>query len=212
MLFIISEVSAFSITLPFEIYGKAEPDVFIMNISASIQAESEERAIYKLGDIDSEIRKNNISYKDGSYYVYKNCYWSQDREICSGYRAIINYIFELKDEDEQKQIISIFSKIKKKNVSFDYSINSVRWDASERKLDSIKNTLKIKAIRNSEIIVKEVEKEIKKSCKLLEVNIKPMHDYYFPIITSEAKGGNVPEPKKESMHIRIDGELKISCQ
>lgn len=55
MLFIIAEIKTFLVTLPFEIYEKVEPDVFVMNISINIQAESEEKAIYKLGDIDNEI-------------------------------------------------------------------------------------------------------------------------------------------------------------
>lgn len=97
-------------------------------------------------------------------------------------------------------------------MSFDYSVNSVRWDVSDRKLDSVKTILKIRAIKDSETILEKIEEEIERSCKLLEVNIKPIYDYYFPIITSEAKGGNVPEPQKESLRIRIDGELKISCQ
>jgi len=105
-----NEVTKITITL-----AKARqltPDVLMMNIEINVSTSKETEAVNMLGELDKSIKKLGIEYSGGKYSVYKNCWWEKDRQKCSGSKGVIRYTFQLKDPNEQNNILKFLINIR----------------------------------------------------------------------------------------------------
>ncbi len=188
------------------------PDTFALGLEIIAIMDTEVKAINIIGSVDKTLRDLGFDYKGGKYWVYQNCWWEKNKRKCSGYKAIVEYLFLLKNPSFQNKILKILEKFKQKyRGSFKFKIYRTDWIVSEKKMDRLKDELRLKIIKKAKDFLIKVSSALGKSCdiKSIDYNVGLHYPSYLP---TKSKGLEAPEPKKEEKTVNIKAKVILICK
>ncbi len=212
-----SNITRISITL--EEQREIIPDILNMTLSFNATAQKEAEVLNILGSIDKNIRALGVKYSGGSYSVYKNCNWENNKYKCSGYEGDIEYSFQLKEPTEQNKIYEAVDSFKEKyGEKVNYSVTRPQWLVSEKKAKSEEDNLKLEIIDTAKQFGNKAGEKLGKKCSISSINYDVRRPYFFePGIYKAVTMMNksmieAPEPKKEDKTLNVKASLDFICK
>ncbi len=192
------------------------PDTFALGLNITTLMDTEVQAINVIGKVDKILRKLNLNYKGGKYWVYQNCWWKKNKKKCSGYKATVEYVFLLKEPSFQNKIFKILERFKEKyRKNFNFKVYKTEWIVSERKITHVKDKLRLIIIEKAKNFSAKVSSALGKNCdiKSIDYNLRilPPH-YFFATKAVENTAIEAPEPKREEKTVSIKARVKLSCK
>jgi hypothetical protein len=197
------------------VHSNVMPDVYTIYVSIVVKDKKEKDVINTLGKIDRSIRNLNVDYVGGNYNLSKNCYYDENKQICEGFIGYSYYKFNLKEVENQVNILETFSSLKKEFKNMYFQIEGSEWILSKHLRDRIEDSLKISIIDRINNFSEQISKKINKKCILKTITYK--QDYYFPYYKrkygsfEEAEAFTAPSPKSEEITISVEANIKLAC-
>ncbi len=200
-----------------------EPDTLIMNLQIKANTSAESEAINIFGSIDKTVRNLNVDYTGGKYSVAKYCWWEKERKRCAGYKGELNYIFKLKELNEQSKIFEAVEKFKDKyGEKINYAVSEPYWIISKEQIRAVEEELHYSIIDIAKNFAKKVSEKLEKSCSISRINYDIDRSrwwgwwrddiglYYTGFKTYEKI--EAPEPKKEDRTISVKASVDLQCK
>jgi hypothetical protein len=63
------------------------PDIYILTLTISAEADKEVKALSLLGRVDRELNQLGLPYSGGNYWVDRKCFMEKNTQKCEGFRA-----------------------------------------------------------------------------------------------------------------------------
>ncbi|GAB6077507.1 hypothetical protein JCM8795_01930 [Hydrogenobaculum acidophilum] len=177
------------------------PSVYKLGIDINHNAQNSDDIIDYLGKVDSMIRALNIPYKGGNFSILKNCFYSNSKYICEGYKGIDNYTFYMKNPKDQEKILNAL-----KGIS--YEITYSGFVVPKEELDKTKDDLVKVLAKKSIDYAAEFSKIFNKSCFVKSISY--VENAPRPIAFSMVKTSPLPAVSKQS--VSMDALVNISCR
>jgi hypothetical protein len=102
------------------------PDIYILTLTISTEADKEVKALSLLGRVDKELSQLGLPYSGGNYWVDKKCFMEKNIQKCEGFRAQAFYQFRLRDVKDQDLILQKLAQME----GISSSIQGTQWIAS----------------------------------------------------------------------------------
>lgn len=195
------------------------PNVLKLAVEVSTQPLPKEiEVINLLGTIDKKVKALEVEYHGGRYYVYKDCQWIKNKQVCHGYKGFLSYVFELKDPTKQTKIYSLFEEAKKMyGDSLDFSVTNIYWTITEKDLKTITEELKLTLITKAIKFSEKVSKTLNKSCHITTLNLDQRGDGIIiqkaSLLKSfsEEKATIEPPSPKQEQTVELSAYVVLSC-
>jgi len=182
------------------------PDIYILTLTISTEADKEIKALSLLGRIDRELSQLGLSYSGGNYWVDRKCFMEKNTQKCEGFRAQAFYQFRLKDAKDQDLILQKLAQME--GISF--SIHGTQWIVSENTQEAKKQELMFSLLDRATAFTTELSKKLRKECQIESITYDgPL--LYSPIY-GEAKGMSAPQPIKDLQTITVFMRLSLVCK
>ena len=182
------------------------PDVYILTLTISTEADKEVKALSLLGRVDRELSQLGLPYSGGNYWVDKKCFMEKNTQKCEGFRAQALYQFRLKDAKDQDLILQKLAQME--GISF--SIHGTQWIVSENTQEAKKQQLMFSLLDRANIFTTEISKKLKRECQIESIS------YDGPLLHSpiygEARGISAPQPIKDLQTITVFMRLSLVCK
>lgn len=196
------------------------PDILAMPVTVNVTTIKEIDAVNILGSVDKSLRGLGFDYRGGKYSIYKNCSWEKGKEICSGYKGSISYVFELTEPAGQNKVFETLSNFKEKyGEKIDIAISNPQWIVSKKSYQKEEDSLKIEIIDSAKDFARKISEKLGKTCSLASMNYdvrKPQlwwssfeEGLYLKTARSMAEA---PEPKKEEKTVSVKVSVKMLCK
>jgi hypothetical protein len=214
MNFLIISLDTTYVDATININSNVMPDVYTIYVSIVVKDKKEKDVINTLGKIDRSIRNLNVDYVGGNYNLSKNCYYDENKQICEGFIGYSYYKFNLKEVENQVNILETFSSLKKEFKNMYFQIEGSDWILSKHLRDRIEDSLKISIIDRINNFSEQISKKINKKCILKTISYK--QNYYFPYYERkyealQAEAFTAPSPKSEEITISVEANIKLAC-
>lgn len=183
------------------------PDIYILTLNISTEADKEVKALSLLGRIDRELSQLGLSYSGGNYWVDRKCFMGKNTQICE-FSAKAFYQFRLKDAKDQDLIVQKLAQVE--GISF--TIHGTQWIVSENTQEAKKQELMFSLLDRATAFTTEISKKLKRECQIESIT------YDGPLLYSpkyvDAKGVSVsaPQPTKDLQTITVLMRLSLVCK
>jgi len=182
------------------------PDIYILTLTISTEADKEIKALSLLGRIDIELSQLGLSYSGGNYWVDRKCFMEKNTQKCEGFRAQAFYQFRLKDAKDQDLILQKLAQME--GISF--SIHGTQWIVSENTQEAKKQELMFSLLDRATAFTTELSKKLRKECQIESITYDgPL--LYSPIY-GEVRGMSAPQPTKDLQTITVFIGLSLVCK
>ena len=182
------------------------PDIYILTLTISTEADKEIKALSLLGRIDIELSQLGLSYSGGNYWVDRKCFMEKSTQKCEGFRAQAFYQFRLKDAKDQDLILQKLAQME--GISF--SIQGTQWIVSANAQEAKKQELMFSLLDRATAFTTEISKKLRKECQIESIT------YDGPLLNSpiygEAKGMSAHQPIKDLQTITVFVRLSLVCK
>jgi hypothetical protein len=186
--------------------AQIEPDIYILTLNISAEADKEVKALSLLGRVDRELSQLGLPYSGGNYWVDKKCFMKKNIQKCKGFRAQALYQFRLKDAKDQDLILQKLAQME--GISF--SIHGTQWIVSENTQEAKKQELMFSLLDKASAFTTEISKKLKRECQIESITYDdPL--LYLPIY-AEARGISAPQPTKDLQTITVFMRLSLVCR
>jgi len=186
--------------------AQIEPDIYILTLTISTEADKEVKALSLLGRVDRELSQLGLPYSGGNYWVDRKCFVGKNTQKCEGFRAQAFYQFRLKDAKDQDLILQKLAQMK--GISF--SIHGTQWIVSENTQEAKKQELMFSLLDKASAFTTEISKKLKRECQIESISYDgPL--LYLPIY-GEARGMSAPQPTKDLQTITVFMRLSLVCK
>ncbi|NOY63780.1 MAG: SIMPL domain-containing protein [Nitrospirae bacterium] len=200
---------------PIEASRSIVPDLYVFSVSVSVISQSESNAINVLGKLDKKVRELGLRYKGGEYSVNKNCWWSENRQVCDGYKGHVYYLFEVDDPSKQNEVLELLSNYKEESHGkIDISISNTTWKVSGKTIKKVEDELKFEVIASSIEFARKVGEQLRMACTISEVNFQPRPTPVYPMYRTMLKERSIeaPAPTKGERTVTVRAEVKVLCR
>jgi hypothetical protein len=182
------------------------PDIYILTLTISTEADKEIKALSLLGRVDRELSQLGLPYSGGNYWVDKKCFMEKNIQKCEGFRAQAFYQFRLKDAKDQDLILQKLAQME--GISF--SIQGTQWIVSTNAQEAKKKELMFSLLDKATAFTTEISKKLKRECQIESISYDgPL--LYSPIYR-EARGISAPQPTKDLQTITVFMRLSLVCK
>ena len=186
--------------------AQISPDIYILTLTISTDADKEVKALSLLGRVDRELSQLGLPYSGGNYWVDKKCFMEKNTQKCEGFRAQAFYQFRLKDAKDQDLILQKLAQME--GISF--SIHGTQWIVSANAQEAKKQQLMFSLLDRANIFTTEISKKLKRECQIESIS------YDGPLLHSpiygEARGISAPQPIKDLQTITVFMRLSLVCK
>ena len=181
------------------------PDIYILTLTISTEADKEVKALSLMGRIDRELSQLGLSYSGGNYWVDRKCFMGKNTQICE-FSAKAFYQFRLKDAKDQDLILQKLAQME--GISF--SIQGTQWIVSANAQEAKKQELMFSLLDRATAFTTEISKKLRKECQIESISYDgPL--LYSPIY-GEARGISAPQPTKDLQTITVFMRLSLVCK
>jgi uncharacterized protein YggE len=182
------------------------PDIYILTLTISTEADKEIKALSLLGSVDRELSQLGLSYSGGNYWVDRKCFMEKNTQKCEGFRAQALYQFRLRDIKDQDLILQKLAQVG--GISF--SIQGTQWIVSEDVQEAKKQELIFSLLDKATAFTTEFSKKLKRECQIESIGYDgPL--LYLPTY-AEVKGMSAPQPTKDLQTITVFMRLSLVCK
>jgi len=182
------------------------PDIYILTLTISTEADKEVKALSLLGRVDRELSQLGLPYSGGNYWVDKKCFMEKNTQKCEGFRAQAFYQFRLKDAKDQDLILQKLAQME--GISF--SIQGTQWIVSANAQEAKKQELMFSLLDKATAFTTEISRKLRKECQIESISYDgPL--LYSPIY-GEARGISAPQPTKDLQTITVFMRLSLVCK
>jgi len=182
------------------------PDIYILTLNISAEADKEVKALSILGRVDRELSQLGLPYSGGNYWVDRKCSMEKNTQKCKGFRAQAFYQFRLKDVKDQDLILQKLAQME--GISF--SIQGTQWIVSANAQEAKKQELIFSLLDKASAFTTEISKKLKRECQIESISYDgPL--LYSPIY-GEARGMSAPQPTKDLQTITVFMRLSLVCK
>jgi len=182
------------------------PDIYILTLNISAEADKEVKALSILGRVDRELSQLGLPYSGGNYWVDRKCFMEKNTQKCKGFRAQAFYQFRLKDVKDQDLILQKLAQMG--GISF--SIQGTQWIVSANAQEAKKQELIFSLLDKASAFTTEISKKLKRECQIESISYDgPL--LYLPIY-GEARGMSAPQPTKDLQTITVFMRLSLVCK
>jgi len=182
------------------------PDIYILTLNISAEADKEVKALSILGRVDRELSRLGLPYSGGNYWVDRKCSMEKNTQKCKGFRAQAFYQFRLKDVKDQDLILQKLAQME--GISF--SIQGTQWIVSANAQEAKKQELIFSLLDKASAFTTEISKKLKRECQIESISYDgPL--LYLPIY-GEARGMSAPQPTKDLQTITVFMRLSLVCK
>ncbi|MFZ8787841.1 hypothetical protein [Thermocrinis sp.] len=182
------------------------PDIYILTLNISAEADKEVKALSILGRVDRELSQLGLPYSGGNYWVDRKCFMEKNTQKCKGFRAQAFYQFRLKDVKDQDLILQKLAQME--GISF--SIQGTQWIVSANAQEAKKQELMFSLLDKASAFTTEISKKLKRECQIESISYDgPL--LYLPIY-GEARGMSAPQPTKDLQTITVFMRLSLVCK
>jgi hypothetical protein len=182
------------------------PDIYILTLTISTEADKEIKALSLLGRVDRELSQLGLPYSGGNYWVDRKCFMEKNAQKCEGFRAQALYQFRLKDVKDQDLILQKLAQME--GISF--SIQGTQWIVSANTQEAKKQELMFSLLDRATAFTTEINKKLKRECQIESISYDgPL--LYSPIY-GEARGISAPQPTKDLQTITVFMRLSLICK
>jgi len=182
------------------------PDIYILTLTISTEADNEIKALSLLGRIDRELSQLGLPYSGGGYWVDRKCFMEKNTQKCEGFRAQAFYQFRLKDAKDQDLILQKLAQME--GISF--SIQGTQWIVSADAQEAKKQELMFSLLDRATAFTTEISKKLKRECQIESISYDgPL--LYLPTY-AEVKGISAPQPTKDLQTITVFMRLSLVCK
>ena len=178
------------------------PDVYKLGIDIIYQANTSDDVIRYLGKVDKIVRGLHLPYHGGNFRVFQNCFYSNNRYICEGYKGIDSYSFYLKSPENQEKILNAL-----KNIN--YQVVYSGFVVPEDKIKTIKEQLIKDLAQKSIVYASNFSKIYHANCFVKSISY--MENVPRPIMFSPAMV-KAPLPRASKEEISMRASVDISCK
>jgi len=186
--------------------AQIEPDIYILTLNISAEADKEVKALSLLGRVDRELSQLGLPYSGGNYWVDKKCFMEKNIQKCKGFRAQALYQFRLKDAKDQDLILQKLAQME--GISF--SIQGTQWIVSANAQEAKKQELIFSLLDKATAFTTEISKKLRKECQIESISYDgPL--FYLPTY-AEVKGMSAPQPTKDLQTITVFMRLSLVCK
>jgi hypothetical protein len=183
-----------------------EPDIYILTLNISAEADKEIKALSLLGRVDRELSQLGLPYSGGNYWVDRKCFMEKNTQKCEGFRAQAFYQFRLRDIKDQDLILQKLAQME--GISF--SIQGTQWIVSENTQETKKQELMFSLLDKAFAFATEISKKLKRECQIESITYDgPL--LYLPTY-AEVKGISAPQPTKDLQTITVFMRLSLVCK
>ncbi len=198
-------IAAFSAEIRFSVRDEIslKPKIAAFNIFIEEKGSSPDEVLQKLGKDEKDIANKDLSYKGGSYSIFKNCHFENGKNVCDGYKGVLSYTFYAKDNLEANKI---FKALSQKN----YSVNSIALEPSKKDEEKAQKELYLGIINKAEELKNLFAQSLKESCDIKSIDFVP----YFrrPIVMPfSAARDEAPSLPKETISLEKEANVLLSC-
>ncbi len=182
------------------------PDIYILTLTISTEADKEVKALSLLGRVDRELSKLGLPYSGGNYWVDKKCFMEKNTQKCEGFRAQAFYQFRLRDAKDQDLILQKLAQME--GISF--SIQETQWIVSENTQEAKRKELMFSLLDKATAFTTEISKKLKRECQMESISYDgPL--LYLPAY-AEVQGISAPQPTKDLQTITVFMRLSLVCK
>jgi len=182
------------------------PDIYILTLTISTEADKEVKALSLLGRVDRELSQLGLPYSGGNYWVDKKCFMEKNTQKCEGFRAQAFYQFRLKDAKDQDLILQKLAQME--GISF--SIQGTQWIVSANAQEAKKQELMFSLLDKATAFTTEISRKLRKECQIESITYDgPL--LYLPTY-AEVKGISAPQPTKDLQTITVFMRLSLVCK
>jgi hypothetical protein len=182
------------------------PDIYILTLTISAEADKEVKALSLLGRVDRELNQLGLPYSGGNYWVDRKCFMEKNIQKCEGFRAQALYQFRLKDVKDQDLILQKLAQME--GISF--SIHGTQWIVSENAQEAKRKELMFSLLDKATAFATEISKKLRKECQIESITYDgPI--LYLPTY-AEVKGISAPQPTKDLQTITVFMRLSLICK
>jgi len=186
--------------------AQIEPDIYILTLTISTEADKEVKALSLLGRVDRELSQLGLPYSGGNYWVDRKCFMEKNIQKCEGFRAQAFYQFRLKDVKDQDLILQKLAQME--GISF--SIHGTQWIVSANVQEAKKQELMFSLLDRATAFTTEISKKLRKECQIESISYDgPL--LYSPIY-GEVQGMSAPQPTKDLQTITVFMRLSLVCK
>jgi hypothetical protein len=181
------------------------PDIYILTLTISAEADKEVKALSLLGRVDRELNQLGLPYSGGNYWVDRKCFMGKNTQICE-FSAKALYQFRLKDVKDQDLILQKLAQME--GISF--TIQGTQWIVSANAQEAKKQELMFSLLDKATAFTTEISKKLRKECQIESIT------YDGPILHlptyAEVKGISAPQPTKDLQTITVFMRLSLVCK
>jgi hypothetical protein len=183
------------------------PDIYILTLTISTEADKEVKALSLLGRVDRELSQLGLPYSGGNYWVDRKCFMGKNTQICE-FSAKAFYQFKLRDAKDQDLILQKLAQME--GISF--SIQGTQWIVSANTQEAKKQELMFSLLDRATAFTTEFSKKLKRECQIESIT------YDSPLLYSpkhvDARGVSVsaPQPTKDLQTITVSMRLSLVCK
>jgi hypothetical protein len=182
------------------------PDIYILTLTISTEADKEVKALSLLGRVDRELSQLGLPYSGGNYWVDKKCFMEKNTQKCEGFRAQAFYQFRLKDAKDQDLILQKLAQME--GISF--SIQGTQWIVSANAQEAKKQELMFSLLDKATAFTTEISRKLRKECQIESITYDgPL--LYLPTY-AEVRGISAPQPTKDLQTITVFMRLSLVCK
>jgi len=182
------------------------PDIYILTLTISTEADKEVKALSLLGRVDKELSQLGLPYSGGNYWVDKKCFMEKNIQKCEGFRAQAFYQFRLRDIKDQDLILQKLAQME--GISF--TIHGTQWIVSANAQEAKKQELMFSLLDRATAFTTEISKKLKRECQIESITYDdPL--LYLPTY-AEVKGISAPQPTKDLQTITVFMRLSLVCK
>jgi hypothetical protein len=138
------------------------PDIYILTLTISTEADKEIKALSLLGRVDRELSQLGLPYSGGNYWVDRKCFMGKNTQICE-FSAKAFYQFRLKDAKDQDLILQNLAQME--GISF--TIQGTQWIVSANAQEAKKQELMFSLLDKATAFTTEFINKLRRSTALL---------------------------------------------
>lgn len=205
--------NAFTITFSKTFSTEIKPDTLQTSIHINVKDDSEKEVAEQLARYSSFIeRDETIIKKGGSYNIYPEYRYEDNKRYKNNYMGSISYTFSASDPKILNTFLSSLYDIKQSQQT-DISTNSISWIISKKQQNGVDDSLRLEAITWANSYANELSTKLSKSCKLKHVNFGTTNHYYpAPVMREMSDKAAIPTPIQDNKPLQISPTFEMECK
>ena len=212
------EASEITFTKKFE--KKVSPETLTLNFSINANMPNEKAVIKKLNFFyENLIKESKLKIEGGSFNVYPNYRYVNNKRVLDGYRGTVSYVVKSKDKEVIDDFLEeVYSLKHDSRVSI--SVGNIRWIVDREQHSAISDSLREDAIIWSYTYANTLSAKLSKECTLLTLNINaPHYQPRPPVRAMMAKNSAMipdesfaPTPQQTDTPFSINPTFVLECR